>query len=683
MTLRSALDGYINDLTTPLGMDREDAEQLEGADEIVEDDYTKNDWTRALFLATSVVAIISTIFHVLYVVNPIYLGMQMRAAHLIFMGSVLFLTTLSIREDNPWRRRLVNLVTIAILALFVYANVFTIQGWDEFFQRAAQPTTMDMILSSVLVLATLEGTRRQYGNLFFGLGIVILAYGLFGDLLPGILGHGGLTWPRMVSAVAIPSGAGVYGDLTQISATIVTLFVFFGVFLAYLGGADYFGDLANRLAGNLRSGPAQVAIISSGFMGMLSGSAVANAASTGSFSIPLMKRTGYEANFAAGVESTASIGGQITPPIMGAAAFVLASIIGESYLVVIAAAAIPAAMHYVTVMVTAHIRAVKQGLEPVPDEDKVNLYSLLIRGYYLLPIGVIVWSLTEGNAAIRAAWHGLVALIACFVFYTVITHREDISSAVERIVVQMIKGADDSTRLMAPIAILLAFIGWVIEVLTVTGLLQRLSATLVGLAGGNELVLLIMAAILAIAFGLGLPTTPAYLLVALIAAPALTQAGFDQLAAHLFVLYYAVLSAITPPGAATCLVASGLAGGSFLRTCKYAVRFSLPTYLLPFMWVYMPELIGQGSAIQIGYAFIAVLIMVLMIASFFENYLFTSYSVFERVVALAIAVTAIYPSMYTRIPAFTAFILLLAFQMRKSEFTLEDGVFERAFSSIK
>lgn len=678
--MRDVINQYITDLSSPFGMDREEAERLQGADELVIEDYTRDNFTRALFIATSFVAIFSTIFHILYVVHPIVFGIQMRAAHLMLMGTVVFLTTLSIESEHPWRQRLYNFATIVILATFLYANIFTFFEYSEFYTRAGVPTTEDMVLSSILVLVTLEGTRRQYGKLFFSLGILVLLYGLFGDELPGLLGHGGLTWERMITALAIPSGQGVYGSLVGISATLVTIFVFFGVFLQYLGGADFFGDLAKKLAGNIRSGPAQVAIISSGFMGMLSGSAIANAASTGSFSIPLMKRTGYESNFAAGIESTASIGGQITPPIMGAAAFVMAAITGQSYVVIIGAAAIPAFMHYATIMITAHIRAVKEGFEPVPDSEKVRLSSLLIRSYYLIPVAVIVWSLTEGNAAIKSAWHGLGMLILLYSAYTIAKKRSDIGGAFKRIIMQLIKGADDSTRLMAPIAILLAYIAWMIEILTLTGLLQRLSAALVSLAGGSELVLLIMAAVLSIAFGLGLPTTPAYLLVALIAAPALVQAGFDQLGAHLFVLYYAVLSAITPPGAATCLVTAGLAGGSFLETAKKAVRFSLPTYLLPFMWVYMPGLLGQGSVIDIAYSVVAVAIMVLMIVSFFENYLLTNYTQIERIAALGVALLAVYPSMYTRGPAFGVFILILALQIRKTETRLPRGIFERAFS---
>jgi len=484
----------------------------------------------------------------------------------------------------------------------------------------------------------------------------------------------------MVTALAIPSGQGVYGNLTDISATLVTVFVFFGVFLQYLGGADYFGDAAKRLAGSIRSGPAQVAIVSSGFMGMLSGSAIANAASTGSFSIPLMKRTGYESNFAAGVESTASIGGQITPPIMGAAAFVMASITGQSYVVIIIAATIPALMHYVTLMITAHIRAVKEDFDPVPASERVDLTSLLVRSYYLVPIAVIVLSLTEGNPPIVSAWHGLATLIALYSAYTVITNRSDIPGALKRITMRLIKGADDATRLMAPIAILLAFIGWLIQILTLTGLLQRLSASLVSLAGGSPILLLVMAAILSIAFGLGLPTTPAYLIVALIAAPAVVQAGFDQLGAHLFVLYYAVLSAITPPGAATCLVTAGLAGGSFLKTAAKAVRFSLPTYLLPFMWVYQPAILGQGTPLEIAYATVAVFIMVVMIASFFEDFLFTGYNLIERGLALVIAVLAIFPYDFTRIPAFVLFAVLVVYQVRKAEFSLQRGIFKRVFT---
>lgn len=624
-----------------------DPDEMSAADKQVVSYFTSSDFRRLLFLGTSLLAVLTTIWHILYVFgvsHPYLFGIRFVATHFLLMGTVIFLSTLSSDPDRR-SRWLFNAYTALMLVLLWAGGLYLLLNWETLPNRAGAPILMDVVVSAGLVYVTLEGARRVVGPPFVVLGLVAILYGLFGGIVPGTLGHTGLSFERLVTGVAVPDMVGIFGQFMDLSATLVTIFIFFGVFLLHLGGSDFFGDFAMKVAGKLRSGPAQVAIISSGFMGMLSGSAIANVAATGSFSIPLMKRLGYNEDFAGAVESVASTGGQITPPIMGAVAFIMAAIIGTSYFNILIAAAIPAFLYYLTLILTAHLRAVKLGFEPVPREDLVSYRSLLVRSYLFLPIVLIVVSLyQQPDQVALAALNGLLSMVVLYVLHQAIVYRTEVVDGVKHIGLTLVRGADSATRSMAAIMIVIAELAWIIEIITKTGILNKISSELLIIAEGNLLVLAIMAAAIGILFGFGMPTIAAYLFVALLAAPAMTAFGVDAIGAHMFVLYYAILSAISPPVAGACLVACGISRGNFLSTCKYAIRFALPAYLLPFLWVYNPSLIAKGPVMDIAMAFGAVLVAIVVMVSAFENFLFTAYTRVERTLAILAAAVLLVPS---------------------------------------
>lgn len=603
--------------------------------------FTRNKYTRSLFLLTSVVAILTTIWHLLYVITGVVYGIEFRASHLLSMGVLFYLTTLSV-DSRDWRSVGVNLVSVVFIVGLIAGNVYVFLEHELFIERTGLATTLDMIISSVLIFATLEGARRAFGNTFLALGVGALLYGMFGWILPRPFYHSGMSYTRVVTNIAIPELQGLYGFLLDLSATLIMIFVFFGVFLKYLGGVEYFGDLAIRLGSRMKSGPAQVAILSSGLMGMLSGSAVANTAATGSFTIPTMKDIGYDADYAAAIESVASTGGQIAPPIMGAAAFIIASITGVPYLQVIIAATIPAFLYYFTLGIAAHLRAHKKDMQPL-DSEVASLGSLLIRSYYFVPIAIIIIELIGGSSALFAAWEGLEMLIYMFVAYKLLTGYGELRETAREIVMPLIYAFDDASRTMAPLAMLIAMIGWVIEIFQMTGVLQRITSQMIALSGGSLIILLILAASLSIVFGFGIPTSAAYLVVALIAAPPLTQLGVNVLAAHIFVFYFAILSAITLPFAPACLVASGIGNSDFYRTSYRAVVLALPIFLIPFLWIYDPALIGEGSLQTIGRALIFMLAGIVLIVSVFERYLVTPYTPIETAVGAILALGLFQP----------------------------------------
>lgn len=666
---RAPIDDYIESIVESTTTSVTDQDEDTDDDTVLY--YTSGDRSRLLFLLTSAFAVFTALWHMAFLVgvdHPYLRGIRFTVSHFLLMGVLIFLSTVSTTEDRR-RRYLYNVFTaVAALALVAGAAYVFLQ-WDVLHQRAGLPNDADVIVSTVLVLITLEGARRVVGLPFVILGLFAMGYGLFGNFVPGPLGHGGVSWSRMVTSVAVPNLGGIFGFFMELSARLITIFIFFGIFLLHLGGSRFFGDFAMKVAGRFRSGPAQVAIISSGFMGMLSGSAIANVAATGSFSIPLMKRLGYDRNFAGAVESVASTGGQITPPIMGATAFIMAAIIeGSTYFDVIIAAAIPALLYYLSVSLTAHIRAVRLGFEPIEQDEQVDLYSLLVRSYLFVPVLTIIYVLQAGSPAEIAGWRGLQSLIVLFAAYTLLKHRDQLAAGAKTVALTILRGADSAARSMAAIMIVIAEIAWIVEIFQMTGVLQTIASTMLATArtltatipiGGELFFLAIMAALVCIAFGFGAPSIVAYLFVALLAAPAMTQLGVPPLAAHMFVFYFAILSAISPPVAGACLVSCGISNGSFLRTCQYAMRFALPAYLLPFLWLYEPALIAQGTPTEIVVAASSVLVAIVILVSAFENFLLGPYSLPERALAFVVAAGLFVPFTTVKLGALVLLVGLL------------------------
>lgn len=665
------IDSVIESTTYRVG------DQAEDLDSKTTAYFTSSNITRIIFILTSVLAVLTAIWHMLFLAgfdHPYLSGVRFTVSHFLFMGLLIFLSTVS-HSENKFKRYAHNLFTFIIVVALVGATAYVFLNWEVFHARAGAPNQMDIIVSTILILITLEGARRVVGWPFVVLGVLALLYGLYGNYVPGTLGHSGMSWGRMAAGAGVPDiSVGIFGFFMDLSARLITIFIFFGIFLLHLGGSDYFGDVAMRVAGRLRSGPAQVAIISSGFMGMLSGSAIANVAATGAFSIPLMKRLGYNRNFAGAVESVASTGGQITPPIMGATAFVMAAIIGVPYFEVLVAAAIPAILYYTAVMLTAHIRAVRMGFDPIDAEDQVSLGSLLVRSYLFVPILVIVLVLAEGQPAEIGGWRGLQALILLYVAHMLLVNRDTLVKGAKNIGVTVFRASDSAARSMAAIMIIIAELAWIIEIFQMTGVLAAIASSLLHTAaalsamlpmGSELLILAIMSALIGIAFGFGTPSIVAYLIVALIAAPAMAQIGVEVIGAHMFVFYFAILSSISPPVAGACLVACGISQGSFIRTCANAMRFAFPAYLMPFLWIYEPALIAQGTLTEIAIAFAGVFVGIVILVSAFENFLLTNYKLWERILAFIVAGGMFVPDMTFKLAASALLVIILVSQFRR------------------
>lgn len=437
---------------------------------------------------------------------------------------------------------------------------------------------------TALLLLTLEATRRTTGLGLTAIVLAFLAYNLFGSLLPPPFGHGVSEFSYLLDILVFTTD-GLFGVPIQVVASYVFLFVLFGTLLAKAGGGELFFNLAAAMTGNTRGGPAKVAVISSGLYGTMSGSPTSDVVATGSITIPIMKRLGYSKRFAGAVEVAASTGGSAMPPIMGSAAFILAEYTNTPYREIVYAAIIPAMLYYVGVFSQVHLRAVHHNLKPYSD-GVPNLLHTLVNGWpFLIPIGIIIGVLLAGYSPTFTAGAGAAAVILA----TLLTKRTRMT------LWEVIEGFGETTLRILPVAGACAAAGLVIGGLSMTGLGMKAANVIIAISGGGQIATLLLAAVVTIVLGLGMPTPSAYILAAVLVGPALTTIGFPLLESHMFLLYFAILSALTPPIAVAALAAAAIADEDPFAIAFDAVRLAAIGFLMPFVFLWNPAILGQGE----------------------------------------------------------------------------------------
>ncbi len=531
-------------------------------------------------------AIGMALFHLYTAQFGVFSAMMQRPIHLAFAAAITFLTRpVSKRwqiQNYPWPLRLMDL---GLAGLGAWAMLHLASGYKALAMRGGEATEMDMVLGALSILVVLECTRRLMGSALVIITAVFLAFNLLGHHLPGAWGHSPLDLEQLLTYQYLTT-EGLFGIPLGVSASFIFVFIMFGSFLVSSGTGEFFMNLANSLAGHYRGGPAKVAVISSAFFGTISGSAVANVVSTGSFTIPLMKKVGYRAQFSGAVEAVASTGGQIMPPVMGAAAFIMADMLGVPYFQVCKAAAIPAFLYYFSLIWMVHLEAVRCDLKGMRKEDLPPIGQVMREGGHLLiPALFLVVVLTMGYSAMKTGlWSiGAVLVVSWFKKSTRMGWR-DVLLAMER-------GAKGSLE----VALACACAGIVIGTITQTGLGLKFSGLVIEAAGGSLELSLIFIMLASLVLGLGLTTSAAYILTIIMGGPVLINLGVDPMAAHLFVFYYACLSVVTPPEAMAAYAAAAIAGSKPLTTGWEATRLAAIAYLAPFFFVYSPELIWQGA----------------------------------------------------------------------------------------
>ncbi|CEP69192.1 TRAP C4-dicarboxylate transport system permease DctM subunit [Moorella glycerini] len=494
------------------------------------------------------------------------------------------------------------------------------------FIRPGMPNVADTVMGLIAIILVLEAVRRATGWVLVVISAFFLFYAFFGYLFPPLIAHRGYELGRVASTIYLTKG-GIYGTPIQVMLQYVTLFVSFGAILEVSGGAQFLIDLAKVVVGRITGGLGMIAVVASSLMGMISGSAVANVATTGCVTIPAMKKGGYEPHFAGTVETLASTGGQLVPPIMGAAAFLIADALGIPYLKVAIAAIIPSLLYYFACFAAIYLYARHHGLQGEKGENLPKINTIILRIYYLIPVIVIILLLIKGFSPTLAGFLGvLITGVICFLS----KWKEGPVAGL----VNLFRGLENASRELSSLIPISATAGIVVGVITLTGLGPRLGSVLVTIAGDQVFLLLVLVAIVALIMGMGMPTTAVYIVLAALVVPALVQMKVNALAAHLFVFYYGMLSMITPPVALAAYAAAAIAQCPPNKVGWTAFKVGIPLYVIPFVFIRYPALLLQEPLREAIWPTIAGAIGVFFIAAGLEGYLAQKLVIWKRVFAL-------------------------------------------------
>ncbi|WP_175988508.1 TRAP transporter permease [Bacillus sp. Marseille-Q1617] len=578
--------------------------------------------------------------------------------HLGFALSLVFLLF-------PARKKNVKLNKLAwydivLAAISVGIGAYWPIMQDDIVSRVGLMTSLDFYVGLAAILLVLEATRRAVGLPITIISSAFLLYMYYGRQMPGFLAHRGYDLDDIVKTMFFTS-EGILGTPLYVSATFIFLFLLFGAFLVKTGVGQYFNDLAVSIAGKRTGGPAKVAIFSSALQGTISGSSVANVVTSGSFTIPMMKKLGYRKEFAGGVEAAASTGGQLMPPIMGAAAFLMVEFIGGiSYWDIAKAAAIPAVLYFTGIWIMTHFEAKRLGLRGLSDEEMPNRREVLKKIYLLLPILTVIILLVSGMSVMRAALWSIVATIAISAI------RKDTRIGFKDAVDALVDGA----RTALSVAVATAAAGIIVGVVTKTGLgltlangLVDLAADLTNSAQGKLLLTLLFTMIASIVLGMGSPTTANYVITSTIAAPAIILLGAPELSAHLFVFYFGIIADITPPVALAAFAAAGVSGGEPIRTGVNSAKLAIAAFIIPYMFVLSPELLMIDTTIpQLLWVVFTAITGMIAIGAGMIGYWFRRLYVIERFLCVAAGIMLIYPEGMSDIIGLVSFAVLLAIQ---------------------
>jgi len=543
------------------------------------------------------------------------LGVVHYAIHLAFALTIV-LWAYPLRRSTP--RRAVPFYDLVCIGVVLAAAAYVVWNGLPIMDFSYVESNLDLILGIPLLLLVLDASRRSLGWIFPVLVSLSILYALFGQFVPGQFGHEGFSWEVIVRNLYV-SPQGFWGVMLQISATILAIFLIFGAVLLKTGGGEAFLDIAFLASARTRGGPAKVAAVASCLFGMISGSAVANAATIGTFTIPLMKRAGFSKEFAAATEAVAGTGGQIMPPVMGAGAFLIAQFLGISYAKVAWAAVLPALLYYAGLIVSIHLEAVKNDFPTIPMEEERLIRARLTAKKVILPlvpVAALVLAFSTGYTVQMGAYWASILAFALTVFMVEGSPGQRLRSLFKVALASM----EAAGKAIAEIAVLLASAQIVVAMLGLTGLAVKFSDMLVSLGRENMVATLILAMVVLIILGMGIPPTAVYVLGGSIVVPALIGLGLKPLPAHLFTFYFACLGAITPPVCAAVYVTSSLAGSNWWRTGWLATRLGLAGFIVPFMFVYSESLLLSGSLFEILYAALPAFVGVFFLGTFAVGY---------------------------------------------------------------
>lgn len=599
-----------------------------------------------------------SLFHIFVTLSTAVSVMQSRVLHLFSLMLVWYLY--KVTDGKSKKSRILSLAAaVVVLAVWIYYMVHTSRTMlmDKGIWGIS---TVDMIIGLLLILFVLETSRQAVGLALPIIAIVFLGYAVLGPSLPNIIAHRGYDLSYITSYVCW-TNEGIYGTPIGAAVSFVVLYIIFGELLDKFGAGKFFIDIAYALTGRMRGGPAEAAVLSSALMGSINGSAVANVVTTGTFTIPLMKKVGYDKDYAGAVEAVASTGGQILPPVMGAAAFVMADMTGIPYSTIIIAAIIPGLLYYVSLAAAVYFEAGRLGIKPEESTKLQNAWTIIKEGYYhLIPmIVLIVCLLGFGFSASYSAVFAIASTLAIGIIRTFLLEKRFPWAELRDVALHAAKSS-------VPVSIACASAGIVIGIVSMTGLGVRFAQIVFQLSGGRIFLMLFMTMIACIILGMGLPSTAAYVIAATVATPALLNAGIQPLASNLFVFYFAIISFITPPVAMAAYAASGIAEGDSMRTGLIAFKLGIAGFIIPFLFVYYPGMLIVGcTPFEVIHALLVAVSSVFLIAAAFEGWVGTHLPVWLRLLMFALGCITLIPWAVADIVGILGAIVIFAFLLYK------------------
>ena len=555
-----------------------------------------------------------------------------RNIHWMLVASLLFLLYPAKRNSKAKNPQLIDwMLVLASVVICGYVWFF----WGAIASRAGAPTQLDVYLGLLLIAIVVEAARRTVGWPIIIISLVFLVYAYFGRHMPGMLIHRGYSIDRISSYLYL-TDAGIFGIPLGVSSRFIMLFIIFGAFLDRCGAGVFFRDLSLALTGKYTGGPAKASILFSAMIGSITGSSTANVVTTGTFTIPLMKRLGYKPAFAAGVEADGSTGGQILPPVMGAAAFVMAEFLGRPYRDIMIAAAFPAAMYFITSYYMIHYRALKEGLVGLPPEEIPSLKDTLKSGgYFFVPLVTLVIMIFQGFSLSRAVFFAIVITIGLSWL------RKQTRMYPKDIYLTTAEGVKKSLEVVAACAVA----GIIIGMVTMTGLGLKFSTIIVELSGGTLWVALPITMLASLFLGMGVPTTAKYIILATLVAPALVMMGAPLLSAHMFILYFGTDADITPPVGLAAYAAAGIAGSHPLETGWEALKLGLTAYIVPFLIIYSPAIMLDAPLLHLAHVLPTAILGCAILGAAIQGYFLRAMPLLHRIVAALGAILLMVPNM--------------------------------------
>lgn len=650
----------------------------------------KGFWAKLMFIT----GVLISLFHFYTAGFGVLLAMKQRAVHLMFlipMAYIMFSFTNSRDSKVP-------IYDIVLALAGVGVNLYIILNYESIVRRAGLATNLDLIMSAITILLILEATRRAIGMALPIITAVFLIYGYFGPYMPGILAHRGFSLKRMLSHLYLTT-EGIFGTPVGVSATFVFMFVLFGTFLQQTGIGEYLIDIVFSGLGTQSGGPAKAAVAASGLMGMVAGSSIANTVTTGSITIPIMKKMGFKPEVAGGVEVAASTNGQFLPPIMGAAAFLMVEYTGIPYLEIIKAAFIPAVLSYIAIFGIVHLQAKKTNMTGMKKADLKPFWPTFLRGsYFVVPILILIYQLVIVKVTpLNAAYYSILSIIfigigvKIFILYWCNKNssnydgkitKEDLPLAptkesenglfsimdlINSFGKEFLFALKEAAENMIGIAMACASAGIIIGIVTLTGLGLRMTNLIITLSRGNILLALLFTMVASIILGLGLPTTAKYIILSTLTAPALVRLGIPLIAAHLFILYFGVLADDTPPVGLAAYAAAAVANSDPIKTGLLGFKFDMAAFILPYMFVFSPMLLMiDVSWYHLIWIIITAVLGMYAWSAGIQNYFLTKTNILERVGLLGFAILATMPSVRLDLLGLAGILGIYLFQRKKT-----------------